>query len=103
AVLEHVHEPRVLLEAAHHALRPGGWLFASVPNLDSWGFRKFGRSWFPLDPPRHLLHFTPRTLRHALEECGFAISAMTTRGHAKWMLYSVERALKNEPSRWTRL
>jgi SAM-dependent methyltransferase len=96
AVLEHVHRPCELLDAAYHALRPGGWLYLSVPNLSSWGFQAFGRSWFPLDPPRHLLHFTPATLRQTVEKSGFEVSDSTTRGHAKWLLYSVQRALKSD-------
>jgi len=103
AVLEHVHDPRQLLGAVHDALRPGGWVYASVPNLSSWGYRAFGKAWFPLDPPRHLLHFTPATLRRAAEESGFAVEAMTTIGHTKWTRYSVERAAKTQPAWWVSL
>lgn len=103
AVLEHVHDPRQLLGAVYAALRPGGWVYASVPNLASWGFRAFGRAWFPLDPPRHLLHFTPETLRAAVEGCGFEVEAMTTLGHSKWMNNSVTRALTDRPRWWVKL
>jgi SAM-dependent methyltransferase len=91
AVLEHVHDPRGLLTAVWDSLKPGGWVYASVPNLASWGYRVFGRAWFPLDPPRHLLHFTPATLRRLVEGCGFEVEAVTTIGHAKWVGYSVEK------------
>lgn len=103
AVLEHVHDPQQLLGAVYDALRPGGWVYASVPNLASWGYRAFGRSWFPLDPPRHLLHFTPTTLRRAVEGCGFEVEAMTTIGHTKWMGYSVDRAMRDQPRWWVKL
>src|SRR5262249_51053432 len=33
AVLEHVHDPTKTLAAAFDALKPGGWLYLSVPNL----------------------------------------------------------------------
>lgn len=102
AVLEHVHEPGKLLAAAFDALRPGGYLYASVPNLSSWGFRAFRTAWFPLDPPRHLLHYTPETLRQQVEDCGFEVEAMATPGHTKWMGYSVDRAMKAKPSWWVR-
>jgi SAM-dependent methyltransferase len=103
AVLEHVHHPAQLLGAVYDALRPGGWVYISVPNLASWGFEAFGTSWFPLDPPRHLLHYTPQTLRRQVEECGFEVEAMATPGHTKWMGYSVERAVKAGPRWWVRL
>ena len=97
AVLEHVHHPRTLLNAAFQVLRPGGWLYASVPNIASWGFQTFGPSWFPLDPPRHLLHFSPETLRRAVEASGFEVLALTTRGHGQWMSYSIDRAANSPP------
>lgn len=103
AVLEHVHDPVRLLRAVYAALRPGGWVYASVPNLAGWGFRTFGRAWFPLDPPRHLLHFTPETLSAAVEGCGFRVEAMTTIGHTKWMGHSVDRAAKGDPRWWVKL
>ncbi|MDB5313197.1 MAG: ubiG 1 [Gemmataceae bacterium] len=103
AVLEHVHDPRRLLGAVSAALRPGGWVYASVPNLASWGYRAFGRAWFPLDPPRHLLHFTPETLHRVVEGCGFRVEAITTVGHTKWMGYSVDRAARENPRWWVRL
>jgi SAM-dependent methyltransferase len=102
AVLEHVHDPRHLLDSVHAVLRPVGWLYASVPNLASWGFRAFGTAWFPLDPPRHLLHFTDGTLRRIVEDCGFEVQAMTTLGHTKWMGYSVDRALRSRPKWWVK-
>lgn len=103
AVLEHVHDPRQLLAAAFDALRPGGWVYISVPNLASWGFRSFGRAWFPLDPPRHLLHFTPDTLRLAVEGEGFAVESVATLGHTKWMGLSVDRTRADGPRWWMRL
>ncbi len=100
AVLEHLHEPRPLLRAAYDALQPGGWFYASVPNLASWGFRTFRTEWFPLDPPRHLLHFTPITLRRMVEEAGFVVEDVATLGHTKWMGLSVNRAREVHPRWW---
>lgn len=91
AVLEHVHDPRRLLGAVFDALKPGGHVYVSVPNLASWGYRVFGTAWFPLDPPRHLLHFTPDTLRRVVAGCGFEVAAVTTIGHAKWVGYSAAK------------
>jgi SAM-dependent methyltransferase len=98
-VLEHVHDPLALLGAAGDALRPGGWLYVCVPNLDAWGFRVFGGAWFPLRLPWHLLHFTPETLRQAVERAGFAVEAVATGAHSNWMGWSLERAGGERP-RW---
>jgi SAM-dependent methyltransferase len=99
AVLEHVHDPRGLARAVFEALRPGGWLFVSVPNLSGWGFRQFGRAWSQLDLPRHLSHFTPDTLRRLIEGAGFVVAAVETPGHSKWMRVSVDRAAR-DGTRW---
>jgi SAM-dependent methyltransferase len=91
-VLEHVHDPHALLRAAADTLRPGGWMYICVPNLDAWGFRAFGAAWFPLRLPWHLLHFTEATLRAAVERAGLAVEEVATGAHSNWMKWSIERA-----------
>ncbi len=65
--LEHVHQPLETLTAAKELLAPGGQLIIAVPNIDSLAFRLFGTAWNGLDLPRHLVHFTPHTLRLMLQ------------------------------------
>ncbi len=61
-VLEHLPEPVAALERAAELLAPGGRLIVSVPNNDSWQARLGGDDWLHLDIPRHIYHFTPRSL-----------------------------------------
>ncbi|HMN95827.1 MAG TPA: methyltransferase domain-containing protein [Phycisphaerales bacterium] len=69
AVLEHVHDPRALVRDAVRLLRPGGRLFVLVPN-----FRSIPARWLLHDDvPRHLLMFTPQTLRRLLVESGLEV------------------------------
>jgi len=84
-VLEHVHRPHDILAAAKQALRPGGLLVISVPNLESWGFRHFRRDWWPLDLPRHLLHFSPATLCRLVEGHGLQVESLRLLGRTSWM------------------
>lgn len=100
AVLEHVHDPVRLVREAAAALKPGGYLFVSVPNLAGWGFGAFGPAWHPLDLPRHLLHFTPDTLRRVVTSGGLTVEAVKTRGHGRWMVFSADRAKRFRPRRW---
>jgi 2-polyprenyl-3-methyl-5-hydroxy-6-metoxy-1,4-benzoquinol methylase len=72
-VLEHVHAPRAMLAEVSRILKPGGVLLVAVPNFGSWEARWSGPGWFHLDVPRHLTHFTPRTLRSALEQAGLSL------------------------------
>jgi len=72
-VLEHLHDPRGVLEDVHRWLRPGGRVRIWLPNFGSAERRVFGRLWWLLDVPRHLTHFTPETLGRMLERTGFEV------------------------------
>jgi 2-polyprenyl-3-methyl-5-hydroxy-6-metoxy-1,4-benzoquinol methylase len=70
-VIEHVHDPCVVLRRCWNLLIPGGWVWIETPNLDSLNHRRFQDNWAGLDPPRHLLVFTRRSLINLLEQTGF--------------------------------
>jgi SAM-dependent methyltransferase len=70
-VLEHVYSPREFLTKVREWLKPGGIYYAMMPNIDSWEARLFGSHWFGLELPRHLGHFSPRSLRYLMNELGF--------------------------------
>lgn len=89
--LEHVHEPRLTVREAGRLLRPRGLLLIAVPNLASWSFEHFGRSWFGLDVPRHLTHFTPTTLNALLAAEGFRVLKLTHIGTDGWLRQSARR------------
>lgn len=70
-VLEHVYSPREFLTKVFEWLKPGGIFYAMMPNIDSWEARLFGTHWFGLELPRHLSHFSPRSLRYLMNQLGF--------------------------------
>ncbi|HEY6196859.1 MAG TPA: class I SAM-dependent methyltransferase [Candidatus Eisenbacteria bacterium] len=72
-VFEHIGEPREFLERTHALMRPGGVFVAAVPNIDGLSARLTGERWWGLDVPRHLVHYSPRTLCRGLEEAGFTV------------------------------
>jgi SAM-dependent methyltransferase len=65
--IEHVHDPIASLQAVRSVLKPDGRVWIATPNLDSIGRRIFQANWRALDPPRHLVLFTPQTLGRALQ------------------------------------
>jgi len=77
-VLEHLPDPDQVLRFCHGWLHERGALLIAVPNADSWQAKIFQGSWFHLDPPRHLDHFTRRSLASALERAGFRIERLST-------------------------
>ena len=72
-VIEHLPDPASELVELHRIVKTDGVLVAEVPNMNSWMYTICREDWFPLDIPRHLQHFTPRTLRMLLDKCGFIV------------------------------
>jgi len=70
-VLEHVADPARTLRNLKDRLTDDGLLVIEVPNIESWGFRWFGKGWRGLDLPRHVTHFSPQTLTGLLRRTGF--------------------------------
>jgi hypothetical protein len=70
-VVEHLYDPRGTLARLFAAMRPGGRLHLATPNANAWSYRLFGRFWFALECPRHVMIFHPEALRRLLLEAGF--------------------------------
>lgn len=70
-VIEHVHDPLTLLGLCHRLLKPGGWIWLETPNLNSLGHSYYGPDWRGLEPPRHLVLFTPKSMKQSLARVGF--------------------------------
>lgn len=77
-VLEHLPDPRQVLEAASAALSPGGVLAIAVPNPQALQFRWFGARWTHVDAPRHLTLIPPQTLVSIGGELGLEVALLTT-------------------------
>ena len=88
ASLEHVTDPLQTLTTVHRLLRPNGELIISVPRADSWLARLAGPHWFPLDLPRHLYHFTPKSLENLLTQIGFSVCTIRSIQPKEFVVFS---------------
>jgi 2-polyprenyl-3-methyl-5-hydroxy-6-metoxy-1,4-benzoquinol methylase len=70
-VLEHIHDPRMILAEVRRILKPGGVLLVGVPNFSGFEARCFRDKWFHLDVPRHVTHLSKAKLTQAVENEGF--------------------------------
>jgi 2-polyprenyl-3-methyl-5-hydroxy-6-metoxy-1,4-benzoquinol methylase len=61
-VLEHVHDLNGYFKAVHKLLKPNGRLIIAVPNYTSFDARYYQSYWAAYDVPRHLYHFTPKSM-----------------------------------------
>lgn len=62
-VLEHIHHLHDMVKRLSSLLQPGGFLILAMPNIESHDAQIYGRHWIALDSPRHLYHFTEKTIR----------------------------------------
>lgn len=70
-VVEHVQEPRLMLQQAFALLKPGGVALGQLPARDSFEEALAGRYWGGYHFPRHLQCITYAGMRRMLGDCGF--------------------------------
>ncbi len=69
-VLEHTHHPIELLNNLAKRLNPNGILYVEVPNLHSGCAKLFGKNWNSYYVPRHIYHYTIRSLKEIVTTAG---------------------------------
>jgi SAM-dependent methyltransferase len=96
-VFEHLYQPREVLAKVSQWLKPGGIFYTLMPNIDSAGARVFKSYWYALELPRHLYHFSPRSLSKLAASVGMEeVSIVTGRELfiEKSMHYIIDEGLK---------
>ena len=97
-VLEHVTDPLGALRECGHVLAPGGRLIAVTPNALSHGARTFGAAWMGWDPPRHLVAFSPDSLRNTLTVAGLTGVRVGTLARSARITSRVSRQIRDHGS-----
>lgn len=104
-VLEHLPNPRKLVQEAAAKLRPGGVLALSMPNPGAWQFSIMGAKWPHVDAPRHLTLISPALVRRwaAAEGLVCILTSYRDQDALGWNLFGWRRLLMNKTrSRWAR-
>jgi 2-polyprenyl-3-methyl-5-hydroxy-6-metoxy-1,4-benzoquinol methylase len=70
-VLEHVHQLHTYLNTFFSLLKDGGHLIIAVPNYTSYDAREYESAWAAYDVPRHLYHFSPKSVHLLLAKHNF--------------------------------
>jgi len=70
-VLEHLWNPREALVKLNKTLKKGGIIVAEVPDIDSPMRKFFQEHWFLYHLPRHLTHFSRKSLSDLMQKTGF--------------------------------
>ncbi len=75
-LIEHVHDPRGLINQVHKILKPDGLIFIVTPDIGSITARLLSKRWHHLKPNEHITYFSKPTMRRLLEGQGFSIITM---------------------------
>ncbi|MGH9315942.1 MAG: class I SAM-dependent methyltransferase [Thermoanaerobaculia bacterium] len=93
-VLEHVSDPRAVIEKLHRILEPGGCAIFETPNTASWDHALFRRRyWGGYHIPRHFFLFRPASLTRLLLACGFEVVEVCFLASPSFWVQSVHHAL----------
>jgi SAM-dependent methyltransferase len=79
-VLEHLAAPAQQLCRLNILLKPGGRLYLTLPNIESWIARVSGEKWNML-LLEHLWYFGPKTLTRFLDRVGFVVNVIKPIGY----------------------
>jgi 2-polyprenyl-3-methyl-5-hydroxy-6-metoxy-1,4-benzoquinol methylase len=108
-VLEHVPDPKGLLQECYRILKPEGQLVCDTPNAGSYGHQRFRSHWRGLEPPRHLHLFTADSLRYVAAMAGFQHIRCHSTGRGGYALFASHMLKKhgafhaNNLSYWNKL
>lgn len=72
-VIEHLPDPVKVLKALRDVLVDGGVIYGQTPNIDSADCRMFSKYWVQWHIPRHLVLYTPETIRKHAEAAGLEV------------------------------
>ena len=74
--LEHVHEPWVYLDKIKKSLTLNGFLIVALPNYQSTDAKIYKEFWAAYDTPRHLYHFTIKSMNKTIKPHGLNIESI---------------------------
>ncbi len=69
--LEHVYDFKKSISKISPTLIKGGYVIIACPNYNSWDALYYKENWAAWDVPRHLRHFSKKSLNHELARFGF--------------------------------
>lgn len=78
--IEHVRNLRDYIRLIYIKLKPGGQFILVAPNASSLGYKIFGKSWAPIETPRHLFVPAPGIMQRVLEGEGFKVQSIKYTG-----------------------
>lgn len=99
-VFEHIPNPNETLEEIRRIMAEGGKCFIRVPNIKSLTFALFKKYWFPLDLPRHVIHYTPSGMKKIAGKHGLKVTKVTFNSPPTGFFTSIDYMKKESAAPW---
>jgi len=98
-VMEHVHDLQGYCATLKKLLKPNGVLFVAVPNYTSYDAKKYQEYWAAYDVPRHLYHFSPKSMDILMQQHGMKIVATKPMWFDSFYVSMLSEQYKHKKSR----
>lgn len=98
--LEHMPNPVIVFSKLHRLLSDDGLAYISVPNTASLSAKIFGKYWYFLGAPLHLVNYSPTTIKAVAEKVGLELVSIECEGNYQELVGSLQ-ALANRRSQKT--
>lgn len=99
-VLEHVHDLSKYIEQVKMLLNGKGRLFVAVPNYTAADAAIYKQYWAAYDVPRHLYHFSPRSMQTLMKKNGLKILQYKQMWYDSFYISLLSSTYKNEQTDW---
>jgi 2-polyprenyl-3-methyl-5-hydroxy-6-metoxy-1,4-benzoquinol methylase len=99
-VLEHVHDLSKYVEQIKTVLHPKGKMFIAVPNYTSMDAVVYKEYWAAYDVPRHLYHFSPRSMKLLMEKHGLKVLQYKPMWYDSFYVSLLSSKYKNGKTNW---
>lgn len=92
-VLEHMSNPNETLQEIRRVLKKEGVLIIGVPNTNSLAFKIYGKNWYQLDIPRHVINYSEKNLSFLLYKNEFKVKKIRYNSRPSQFAVSLRYAL----------
>ena len=79
-VIEHLKNPKQIVDEIHRILKPGGLIFFSTGDVSSRYARISGYYWHLLTPPQHLFYFSPKSIKGLFDDKKYSFKELVYDG-----------------------
>lgn len=97
-VLEHVHQLHEYIEQLKNLINVNGKIFIALPNYTSYDAQYYRKYWAAYDVPRHLYHFSPKSMKILLEQHGLIVKETLPMWYDSFYVSMLSEKYKNGKS-----